>query len=68
MRRRKTIFERVSEVVMDAVGQDRCPVCGGKVTHEYFHPPVFVRDGASGLRKRCAACGHVEIVWCRNGI
>ena len=68
MRRTKTIFERMSEVMKDVAGRDRCPVCGGKVRHEYFHPPVFVRDGASGLRKRCTKCGHVEIVWCRGGI
>ena len=68
IQRPKTIFERMSESVMDAVGRDRCPVCGGKVKHEYFQPPLFVRDGASGLRKRCAECGHTEIVWCRSGI
>ena len=68
MRRSKTIFERMSEMVMDITSRDRCPECGGKIKHEYFHPLVFVRDGASGLRKRCPKCGHVEIVWCRSGI
>ena len=67
-RRPKTIFEKVSETLMDIVGRDRCPVCGGKVKHEYFHPPIFVKDGASGLRKRCTACGHTVIVRCRSGI
>lgn len=68
MLRPKTVFEKVSERMMNAFGCDRCPVCGGKVKHEYFHPPVFVRDGTSGLRKRCTKCGHIEIVWCRSGI
>ena len=68
MRRSKTIFERMSEILMDVCNSDRCPVCGSKVKHEYFHPPVFVRDGTSGLRTRCTKCGHVEIVWCRSGI
>ena len=68
MRRTNTVFEKVAEKLMDVIGCERCPECGGKVRHEYFHPPVFVRDGASGLRKRCTKCGHVEIVWCRGGI
>ena len=68
MLRPKTVFEKVSEWIMNAFGCDRCPVCGGRVRQEYFHPPVFVRDGASGIRKRCTKCGHVEIVWCRSGI
>ena len=68
MRRANTVFEKVAEKLMDVTSRERCPECGGKVRHEYFHPPVFVRDGASGLRKRCTKCGHVEIVWCRRGI
>ena len=35
--RPKTVFEKVSERMMNAFGRDRCPVCGGKVKHEYFH-------------------------------
>ena len=68
IRRPKTVFEKVAEKLMDVTSRDRCPVCGGKVSHEYFHPPFFVRDGSSGLRKRCTTCGHVEIAWCRSGI
>lgn len=68
MHRPKTVFEKVSEIMMDTFGHDRCPECGGKVKHEYFHPPMFVKDGTSGFRRRCTECGHVEIVWCRGGI
>ena len=66
--RPKTVFEKVPERIMNAFGHNCCPVCGGKVKHEYFHPPLFVRDGTSGLRKCCTKCGHIEIVWCRSGI
>lgn len=40
MLRPKTVFEKVSERIMNAFGHNCCPVCGGKVKHEYFHPPV----------------------------
>ena len=45
----------------------RCPQCGGKMEVEHFHPPIFVKDGASGVRARCTVCGHVEVLFCRMG-
>ena len=68
MSRPKTVFEKFAERMMNAFGRESCPQCGGPVKHEYSHPPAFVRDGVSGLRKCCVECGHTEIVWCRGGI
>ena len=68
MRRgRRTWFERLSDGLMNLLGVQRCPQCGGKMEVEHFHPPIFVKDGASGARARCTVCGHVEVLFCRMG-
>ena len=65
--RRRDWLERLSDGLVNQLGVRRCPQCGGKMEVEHFHPPVYVKDGASGIRAKCSTCGHVELLLCRNG-
>ena len=62
-----TWFEQLSDGLVNMLGVHRCPKCGAKMKIEHFHPPIFVRDGTSGIRAKCTACGHVEVLFCRMG-
>ena len=65
--RRRTRLERVLDGLTKLFGIHRCPMCGGRMKVEHFHPPFFVKDGVSGIRARCLACGHVDVLFCRSG-
>lgn len=64
---RRTWLEWLSDGVTNLLGIHRCPKCGGKMEVEHFHPPIFVKDGTSGIRAKCLACGHMEVLFCRVG-
>jgi hypothetical protein len=64
---RRTWLERLSDGLVNLLGVRCCPQCGGKMEVEHFHPPIYVVDGASGIRAKCIACGHVELLACRMG-
>jgi hypothetical protein len=64
----RTWFERLSDGLTNLLGIHRCQKCGGKMKVAHFHPPIFVKDGVSGIRAKCRACGHVEVLFCRVGL
>ena len=66
--RRRTLFERLSDGLVNLFGVHRCPKCGGKMEVAHFHPPIFVKGGVSGIRAKCLACGYVEVLFCRVGL
>ena len=65
--RKMDFFERIMDGLATVFCAKRCKVCGGRMRFEHFHPPEFVCDGVSGMRAKCPACGHTELVSCRLG-